>query len=197
MLDQYKFGNFGQAPQGPMSTGPNQFYFPSQPQAFNPLPNQNAQLAWPGGGISAQPGYGSVSQPRIGAGGGGFPETGSPFGNVTPPPQINPMDAINEQMKGNINKGWDEYAGQLGNILNQGLPGQRTAQEQIAQGAYQGGVNQLGSQKAKSEQELATQKVASLKDLSSNVANLFKSGSVYLGARGAGDSSAANQYAYP
>jgi len=44
--------------------------------------------------------------------------------------------------------------------------------------------------------EVEKNQVKTLRDLSENVRNSFMAGNVYLGARGAGDSSASNQYAY-
>ena len=113
-----------------------------------------------------------------------------------PVPQQNPTDLFNQQQSQSINSGWDAYTSQLNDMLNVGLPGQRTGQEQIANAAYNQGVSQLGTQKATSEAQIANQQAANLKDLSANVRNLFTAGNTYLGARGAGDSSAANQYSY-
>lgn len=102
-----------------------------------------------------------------------------------------------------INSGYDSYFGELDNMLNQGLPSQRTAQEDIARSQYDQGVNQLSSQRTLGMQDLqgqrekaTTQQNRTLKDISENVRNLFQSGNTYLGSLGAGDSSAANQYAY-
>ena len=99
-------------------------------------------------------------------------------------------------MRQSIGAGWDEYTKQLNDMLNVGIPGQQQAQQQIAQTAYNQGLNTLGSQKQTQEQQLAQQQKTSLRDLGDNVKNLFASGNTYLGARGAGDSSAANQYSY-
>lgn len=106
------------------------------------------------------------------------------------------MSSAEDQQKSSINAGWDSYIGQLNDMLNVGLPGQMQAQQGMANTSYQQGVNTLQGQKTSSEQSLESQKTKSLKDLSENVMNLFQSGNVYLGARGAGDSSAANQYSY-
>lgn len=99
-------------------------------------------------------------------------------------------------ISGMINSGWDSYTTQLNDILNNSLPDQRGAQESLALNSYNTGVNQLGQQKTTSEGQVAKQQSSSLKDLSSNVQNLFNAGNTYLGARGAADSSAANQYSY-
>ena len=101
-----------------------------------------------------------------------------------------------EKQRGLINSGWDQYTSQLTDMLNTGIPGQRTAQEQLAQNTYDTGVNTLGTQKESSTRQLQDQQASNLKDLADNVRNLFTAGNIYLGARGAGDSSAANQYSY-
>lgn len=106
------------------------------------------------------------------------------------------LPSYEDQMRNSINTGWDSYVNSLNEMLNSTLPGQKTAQENIANTSYQSGVNQLGTQKTASEQAVNKQQVSSLKDLAENVQNLFQSGNIYLGSRGAGDSSAANQYSY-
>lgn len=106
------------------------------------------------------------------------------------------MTSANDSQRNAINSGWDQYTAQLNDMLNIGLPGQQSAQSAIARTSYDQGINTLGSQKASSEQQVQQQQSANLKDLASNVKNLFQSGNIYLGSRGAGDSSAANQYSY-
>jgi hypothetical protein len=49
---------------------------------------------------------------------------------------------------------------------------------------------------ATSRRKSGEQQVKSLQDISENIRNLFQTGNVMLGTRGAGDSSAANQYSY-
>jgi len=95
-----------------------------------------------------------------------------------------------------LNAGYDAYTQQLNDMLNTGLPGQRAGQEQITNASYNQGVNQLGTQRTQSQQSVEQSKAANLKDLAGNVKNLFTAGNINLGARGAGDSSAANQYSY-
>lgn len=106
-------------------------------------------------------------------------------------------------VRNSINSGYDSYFNSLNSILNQDLPSQRSAQEQIAQSQYQQGLNTLGSQKDMSLNDLSAERAKTegsqgktLKDISSNIRNSMLAGNVYLGARGAGDSSASNQYAY-
>lgn len=110
---------------------------------------------------------------------------------------------LQDQQRNEINSGYDSYFSGLNDMLNQGLPDQRAAQEQIAQSQYDQGYNSLTTQKNLGEQELGAtrgkvegQQKRTLQDLTDNIRNLFQSGNVYLGARGAGDSSASNQYAY-
>lgn len=131
-----------------------------------------------------------------GGGGGGYTPDGSFSVGYNGPGSGSPTSSYEDQMRGSINSGWDSYTNQLNDMLNTGLPGQRNAQEAIANESLTSGVNQLGSQRAQSEQAVNKQQGASLKDLGENIQNLFQSGNVYLGARGAGDSSAANQYSY-
>src|SRR3990167_5681529 len=107
------------------------------------------------------------------------------------------------QLRGEISSGWDSYIGSLDKILNEGLPSQQTAQQGIVQSQYGQGVADLGAQKAEGLTELGRTRakteqnqVRTLRDLSVNIRNAFQAGNVYLGARGAGDSSAANQYSY-
>lgn len=95
-------------------------------------------------------------------------------------PQVDPY----AQIKAEIGSAWDNYLNSLGG-LESGLLGQRTAQEGIAKTQYDSGINQINDQKA-----------SSLRDISSNITNAFKAGNNYLGSRGAGDSSAANQYQF-
>jgi hypothetical protein len=101
-----------------------------------------------------------------------------------------------DQMRNNINSGWDSYTNQLNDMLNVGLPGQQQAQQGIAQTSLDQGIADLGAQRSSSEQAVTKQQTTNLKDLADNVRNLFQSGNVYLGSRGAGDSSASNQYSY-
>jgi hypothetical protein len=144
----------------------------------------------------------SIPKPTGGAGtsysGGG----GSVLGTSTAAPTQSGPDYAG-QARDAINSGYNQYFGQLDDILNNGLPQQRAAQEGIVNSQYNQGVNDLTTQKnlgvqdLNSERTKATgQQAKTLQDLSDNIRNLFTSGNVYLGAKGAGDSSAANQYSY-
>jgi hypothetical protein len=102
-----------------------------------------------------------------------------------------------------INSGYDTYNRELENMSNTWLPQQKAAQEGIINSQLQSGLADLQGQKAEQSALLDTQmrkneagRARSLKDIGSNINNLMQAGNVYLGARGAGDSSAANMYSY-
>lgn len=104
-------------------------------------------------------------------------------------------------LRGEIGSAWDQYINALGG-QEQGLLTSKTAQEAIAESQRQQGLNLLGAQKTAGLGQLGAERTRvetgqakTLRDLSSNLKNAFMAGNVYLGARGAGDSSAANQYA--
>jgi len=106
-------------------------------------------------------------------------------------------------LRNEISSGYDAYLQSLNDTLNNDLPGQRTNMEGIIGNQYNMGVGDLNTQQAMGLSDLGAESTAidanqakNLKDLSENVRNMFMSGNVYLGSRGAGDSSAANQYAY-
>jgi len=107
------------------------------------------------------------------------------------------------QIRGQIDSGYNDYFAQLDDMFNNGLPSQKAAQENIAQSQYNQGVNTLGNQKTEGLNALGQQRVKAedqqvktLRDISNNIRNSMQAGNIYLGTRGAGDSSAANQYAY-
>lgn len=139
---------------------------------------------------SKTPGAQSVSAPSSGG-------TPSP----TPPQPENPNFDPYGQLRNEISSGWDSYISSLDDQLN-GLNPQRQAQEDIANSQYNQGVNTLGLQRTQGLQQLGGERervnqeqVKTLRDLSSGLRNAFMAGNVYLGSRGAGDSSAADQYA--
>lgn len=124
-----------------------------------------------------------------GGGGGGTPQQPS-------------VPSIEDRLRSEISSGWDSYINSLNQQLG-GLDAQRSAQENIARSQYQQGVGQLDLQKQQGLQALGSQRTQAkknqgktLKDISSNLKNAFQAGNIYLGTRGAGDSSAANQYSY-
>lgn len=106
------------------------------------------------------------------------------------------------RVRGDINSGYDAYFSNLDAQIG-GLPGQQKGQEQIVNNNYSQGLTDINAQKESSLGDLNTQRrknnesqVNSLNDIAENIRNLFQTGSVSLGARGAGDSSAVNQYSY-
>jgi hypothetical protein len=101
-----------------------------------------------------------------------------------------------------LDSGYNDYFGQLDAQLN-ALPGQRGNLEGMATNAYNSGVTDLGLQKEQGMADLGVQKrqigesqVKNLNQLSEAIRQQFQSGQNMLGARGAGDSSAANMYSY-
>lgn len=121
-----------------------------------------------------------------GGGGGSSPPTWQQqFPNAFS--ENNARDIANSQnaLRNEISGGWDSYLSQLNDLANNGLTDQRTAQENIANSQYDQGINTLSGQKA-----------STLKDIGNNIRSAFQAGNVYLGSRGAGDSSAANQYSF-
>lgn len=106
-------------------------------------------------------------------------------------------------LRGEISSGYDSYISKLDEMMNRGLPGQASNMNQIINNQYDTGSNSLRNQESIGLSDLGTEstnintnQAKNLKDLSENIRNMFMSGNVYLGSRGAGDSSAANQYSY-
>jgi hypothetical protein len=102
-----------------------------------------------------------------------------------------------------INQGYDAYFASLNQIMNSYLPQQQQALLGGAEAQYGQGVNSLNTQRSLQQQGLNEQKGVvqgqqkkTLADISNNLRNAYMAGNIYLGARGAGDSSAANQYSY-
>lgn len=125
-------------------------------------------------------------QSKLGSGSGGS-GGGDPYASV----------------RNEISGGYDQYIGQLNNMLNQGLPGQAGNMNQIVGNQYASGEGTLMNQQNLGLSDLGTERTQAaqnqsknLKDISENLRNMFMSGNVFLGSRGAGDSSAANQYSY-
>lgn len=124
--------------------------------------------------------------------------TGSPVQQTNPNP-VNDIPAyissLENQLYGQMNSQADQMIA--------GLDPQRQAQEQIVGNTYNQGINDLQANRSQGFLDLGTQEqkteenqVKTLNDLNANLRNMFQAGQVYLGARGAGDSSAANQYSY-
>lgn len=109
---------------------------------------------------------------------------------------------LNAQLRSQIESGYDSYINDLNNLYG-GLTTQARAQENIAQNSYEQSIKDLLANKESSlrdlgltEQKLQANQVKNLRDIASNIQNQYMAGNVMLGSRGAGDSSAANQYSY-
>lgn len=116
------------------------------------------------------------------AGGGGNPAPQPQ--QISAPTGPSPEDLRIQELRNSISSGWDNYLSSL-NGLNTGLQDQRTAQENILSSQLQSGKTELEGQKARS-----------LRDVATNISGAFQAGNNFLGLRGAGDSSAANQYQF-
>lgn len=109
---------------------------------------------------------------------------------------------LEDRIRGEINAGYGNYDNMLTDIFNT-LPGQAESQRQTAFNQQQVGENLLGDQQALSSSKLQGEEdktirsqETDLKSLAESMRNQFRSGQNYLGSRGAGDSSAVNQYSY-
>lgn len=107
-----------------------------------------------------------------------------------------------DRIRRSINSGYDDYFNYLDNTLS-GLGGQRNAQQGIIESSYNSSLGDLGLQRQQGLQSLDSNRQdaqynqnSNLRDIANNIRNQFMAGNVYLGARGAGDSSASNQYSY-
>lgn len=109
------------------------------------------------------------------------------------------------RIRGNIDSGFNQYTNELTNIENS-YPAYQAADENLVNSTY-GTITsglQQGKQAAIDKLGIARNRVAetgkrSGADLAQNLRNMLRSGSLQLGAAGAGDSSAANvmmPYAY-
>jgi len=108
----------------------------------------------------------------------------------------------NDAIMNQINSGYGDYFSKLNDMYG-GLESQANAQSQIAQNSYGQSVKDLNANRQSSlqdlgltEQKLQNNQVKNLRDIASNIQNQYMAGNVMLGSRGAGDSSAANQYGY-
>lgn len=124
------------------------------------------------------------------------------FGNQVPINKEPSQPSWEDQMRGNIENVYGNYARELDAIMG-GLDPQAEAQRGIVQNQYQQGVNTLTSQKDIGMSDLGRQREITettqnktMKDLAEAMRNQFMSGQVMLGAKGAGDSSAVDQYSY-
>lgn len=128
----------------------------------------------------------------------GRPAPSGSSGSSGPTPEQIEQERIRNQLSG----AWDSYFSNLDQQFN-GLDTQAGNMNQIVENSYNQGISDINAEKANNLGDLATSsrkneenQVKSLADIADNIRNLFRSGNIYLGARGAGDSSAANQYSY-
>lgn len=128
---------------------------------------------------------------------------GGGSGIVTTPPSGQPSQPDgSQQVRNEINGAYDGYIssldqqlGILGGSFDSMSRGVQASTDQFQNTLdlqKTQGIDALTAEKAKLD---ATQK-KTLQGLAEDVTNQFQAGNVYLGARGAGDSSAASQYAY-
>jgi len=180
-------------------------------RSFNLVPEARAMEQYPtvlgtGTGTIDQSGmYPSVSQDGGGITGGTPTGGGTPAPTGSEPSQPSgpsPEEIYRQQQIENISNKWSGYFSGLDQLMG-GLPGQADILKSTAD--IQSGQQQADLLASTEEQKAALGKqtqqtqvgqVKTLKDISNNIRNLMQAGNVYLGARGAGDSSAINQYAY-
>ena len=186
-----------------------------------PAPYQApAQSAWPQSITpSAQPAPygGSVQGASTSSGGGGFdmsqyagwgePEARADFAATGGPPDPyvaaeQARLAAEERVRGDITSGYDAYFKTLDEQMAS-LGTQQTAREGIVGSQYTQGQSDLALQEQQGlgalqtqEDKAMTNQEKNLKNLTENTRNSMMAGNIYLGSRGAGDSSAANQYSY-
>lgn len=118
------------------------------------------------------------------------------------PQNPNPGDNGGNNPPSNPEVDFSDYYRQLDEMLG-GLDLQKTSQEANYLSQYNQGVSDLQLQERQGLDTLGTQRTETttnqsknLRDLASNLRNSMLAGNIYLGARGAGDSSAANMYSY-
>jgi hypothetical protein len=105
-------------------------------------------------------------------------------------------------MRQQIESGYNEWEGGMNSVMGE-LPNQAAAQNQMIGSQYQQGYNTLTNQLGQGQDLLNNQRTKTettqtknLGSLAESLRNQFLQGQVMLGQRGAGDSSAANQYSY-
>jgi len=94
-----------------------------------------------------------------------------------------------------LNQGYNDYLSQLDQMLGT-LGNQSTSLQGAAQENFNQNLNTLNLQNTQGQETLNTYQGKTLKDIGNTIGAGFRAGNVLLGAMGAGDSSAANQYAY-
>lgn len=175
-------------------------------QIYGPQKPAGGLSAWSGQSVPLNsPIYNQTATTNTtsGGSGGGVPVQQQSTAPSGPSPEEQARIDAENQVRNDINSGYNDYFASLDNILNSSLPTQRDAQLGIASSQGLQAENTLGAQKEQGLADLAGQRrqteagqVKSLANLADDVRNLFQAGQNYLGARGAADSSAANQYSY-
>jgi hypothetical protein len=107
-----------------------------------------------------------------------------------------------DQVRGDINGAYNGYFQQLDSMFS-GLNDQAGAQNQIVENTTNQGKSDLTAANDQNQNIINNQRTKTesnrtknLQDVSDNIGNMFQAGNVFLGAKGAADSSASNQYAY-
>lgn len=133
--------------------------------------------------------------------GGGAP---APTNNVSNPVSSGPSpeDIYKQQQVDAISNKWGSYFSSLDQMLGE-LPSQASTLQSTANinagqntSDLQASTDQQKTELARQADRVNQNQVKTLKDVSSNIRNLMQAGNTFLGAQGAGDSSAVNQYAY-
>ena len=137
-----------------------------------------------------------VNNPSGGGGGGGGGDGDSGGGQPSGPSQqeIDYQNMLN-QLWQQQEQGYSDVTSSLGQ--------QQGTMKTEAENQHQQGLKDIGASQAEQQALLDTQtrkteegQTKSLKSLAENVRNLMQAGNIYLGARGAGDSSAAGMWGY-
>lgn len=92
-----------------------------------------------------------------------------------------------------------EYINTLNNMYSQmgnEIESQKGSQEGMIQNSYDQSLKNIDTSTQQNKGEVLGQQSKTLKELADNIANQYYAGNQFLGARGAGDSSAANMYSY-
>ena len=119
----------------------------------------------------------------------------NPGGTPQAPVGPTPEELAQQEATRQLNSGYDSYLAMLDEQIG-GLQGREQSQVQSANETNRLGVENAQLQKQQGIQDLTSNRQKTLRDLSDNLSQSFKQGNIYLGTRGASDSSAANQYSY-
>jgi len=153
-----------------------------QPQQNTGIVNSGGQYVNPGSYGNGGSVLAAHTQP-YGGGGGAAPATSV----QQSPQQQGPQQSQQQtdpyaQLRNDISSGWDSYINSLNGQQND-LTSSRDTQNSTVNDQYNQGVNMANTAKA-----------SSLRDIGNTVRSAFQAGNNYLGARGAGDSSAGDMF---